>query len=101
MSLGEVRRVALGAQAPAGWRAASARVTLLGALGGVIVAVLTYLMLPPLVVLVQSSFITTNIRGEILEYTLRYYQRVLLNGALLLPLANTLVFALSSCALAL
>ncbi len=63
--------------------------------------VLAYLMLPPLAVLIETSFITTNLRGEVVDVTLRHYQRVLLNGALLLPLAHTLVFALSSCVLAL
>jgi len=100
MSRVEVRRSAPAILAPAGWRAYGARVSLLGVLSVLLGVVLAYLMLPPLIVLVQNSVITTNLRGEVVEVTLRHYQRVLLNGALVLPLANTLVFALSSCVLA-
>ncbi|HZU07017.1 MAG TPA: iron ABC transporter permease [Chloroflexota bacterium] len=101
MSRVEVRRSLPTVVAPAGWRAAGGRVSLLGVISVVLGVVLAYLMLPPLAVLIETSFITTNLRGEVVDVTLRHYQRVLLNGALLLPLAHTLVFALSSCVLAL
>src|SRR5687768_3872957 len=101
MSRVEVQRQVPVALAPAGWRAVGARISVLGVVSGVVALILAYLMIPPLLVLLQNSIIVTNLRGEVLEVTLRHYQRILLNGALLMPLVNTLIFALSSCVIAL
>jgi len=66
-----------------------------------VVLVLAYLTVPPILVLLQTSVATLNLRGEVATLTLNHYGRVLTSPSLLSLLANTLGFALGSCALAL
>jgi iron(III) transport system permease protein len=100
MSVTEVRRSAIAVR-PAGRRALSAGLSAQGVVGIGVALVLAYLMLPPVLVLIQTSLATLNVRGEVVSLTLNHYARVLTNRSLLTLLANTLGFALGSCVLAL
>ncbi|HLH21209.1 MAG TPA: iron ABC transporter permease [Chloroflexota bacterium] len=100
MSLTRARRPAI-ALWPAGRRALDAGVGAPGVVAGGVALALAYLTLPPVVVLVQTSLTTLNLRGDIVALTLDHYTRVLTSPAILTLLANTLGFALGSCLLAL
>jgi iron(III) transport system permease protein len=100
MSLTRARRPTI-AVWPAGRQGLSAGIGGPGVAGIAIGLVLAYLTLPPVVVLVQTSLATLNVRGEVVAFTLSHYARVLSNPAVLTLLANTLGFALGSCVLAL
>jgi iron(III) transport system permease protein len=97
----------MGARRPwaAAWpvhgRALGARLSPPVLAGAAIALVLAYLTLPPLVVLLQTSVVISNLRGEVVAVTLGHYERVFTNRAVLGLLANTLGFALGSCLLAL
>jgi iron(III) transport system permease protein len=100
MSLTRVRRLPV-AERPMGRRALGAGIGAQGVAGVGVALVLAYLTLPPVVVLVQTSLATLNVRGEVVALTLGHYTRVLANPAVLTLLANTLGFALGSGLLAL
>jgi iron(III) transport system permease protein len=100
MSVTGARRPAIAAW-PAGRRALSARMTAPALVGIGVAIVLAYLMLPPVLMLIQTSLATLNARGEVVGLTLNHYARVLSNRSLLTLAANTLAFALGSCVLSL
>jgi iron(III) transport system permease protein len=55
-----------------------------------------YLVLPPLGILVQTSLYTTTPAGDLGDFTLDHYARLLGRGALVTPLLNSLWFSVGS-----
>lgn len=67
----------------------------------VVGAVVLYLVVPPLVTLLQTSFYVTNIRGELEYFTLNNYLRLVRGTELLRPFSNSMFFSLGSACLSL
>jgi iron(III) transport system permease protein len=67
----------------------------------VVVSILTaYLVLPPLYSVIQTSFFTTKLTGELDEFTLRYYRDMFRELQVLGPFLNTVYFSVGSALLA-
>jgi len=60
----------------------------------------TYLVIPPLFAVIQTSLTTTTLSGGVGGFTLRHYRDVLFGFRLSAPLANSLYFAIGSAFLA-
>src|SRR5437870_398117 len=60
----------------------------------------TYLVIPPLFAVIQTSLTTTTLSGGVGGFTLRHYRDVLSGFRLSAPLVNTLYFAIGSAFLA-
>jgi iron(III) transport system permease protein len=68
---------------------------------GLLLAISAYLVVPPLVVLIQTSFYTVTRTGDLDQPTLEHYVRILTRGGLVTPLLNSLWFSIGSAVLAL
>ena len=58
--------------------------------------VTSYLVLPPLYSVIQTSLFTTKLTGEIDQFTLRYYQDLWTELGVIGPLLNTVYFSIGS-----
>ena len=96
-----MRLPALVVAAPRTWSHPQIRVDFQAVLLVLLGAILVYLILPPLVVLVQTSLYTTTFSGEFDRLTFDHYARLLTRGALVTPLVNSVWFAVGSAGLAL
>jgi iron(III) transport system permease protein len=67
----------------------------------ILLAVSAYLIVPPLLVLIQTSFHTVTRTGDLDQPTAEHYVRILTRGGLTTPLLNSLWFSIGSAALAL
>jgi iron(III) transport system permease protein len=66
----------------------------------IVASVTAYLVLPPLVSVIQTSLFTVKLTGELDEFTFRYYEETLRELKIIGPFLNTLYFSVGSALLA-
>lgn len=66
----------------------------------VVASVTAYLVLPPLISVIQTSLFTVKLTGELDEFTFRYYEELLRELKVIGPFLNTLYFSVGSALLA-
>ncbi|MDH3443644.1 MAG: iron ABC transporter permease [Deltaproteobacteria bacterium] len=66
----------------------------------IVASVTAYLVLPPLISVIQTSLFTVKLTGELDEFTFRYYRELLTDLTVVGPFINTLYFSVGSALLA-